>query len=100
MVFIKASGDHKKVWESHCDDKEALEKYASAMHMLAVNHWTKQSPEGRVEWCHRTAVDFFRGEGLTKLMEKQRRRRQFSSNFNACCCCFEASETNYQLGSE
>ena len=92
-VSYKANGDHKKVWESHCTDKESLEEYASAMRTLAVNHWTKQAPEGRVEWCYKTATDFFRGGGLKKLMEKQRRRRQFSEDVKECCCCFETRDT-------
>ena len=91
-VSNKANGDHKKVWESHCTDAKSLEEYASAMRMLAVNHWTKQSPEGRVEWCYRTAMEFFRGEGLKKCMEKQRRRHQFSKDVKKCCCCLITEE--------
>ncbi|XP_068714696.1 S-adenosylmethionine sensor upstream of mTORC1-like isoform X1 [Montipora foliosa] len=88
----ETNGDYEKVWDSHCANKEALKKYASAMHVLAVNHWAKQSPEGRVEWCHRTAIDFFKRGGLGKLMEKQKRRREFSLDVNACCCCFETNK--------
>ena len=91
--FHKANGDHRKVWESHCTDKEALKKYASAMRLLAVNHWTKQAPEGRVEWCQRTANEFFRGGGLKTLMAKQKRRRQFSADVKECCCCFITDDT-------
>jgi len=89
----EANGDHKKVWENHCNDKETLEEYASAMRILAVNHWTKQAPEGRVEWCYKTAIEFFKGEGLKKLMEKQRRKRQFSGDVRECCCCFVTEKT-------
>lgn len=97
LTFFKANGDHKKVWDIHCSDKGGLEKYASAMRKLAVNHWTKQSPEGRIEWCYSTVMDFFKGGGLRKLMEKQRRRREFSLDVNACCCCFERNESGANL---
>ena len=76
------------MWDQHCADKARLEEYASAMHMLAVNHWTKQAPEGRVEWCYQTATEFFRGGGLRKLMEKQKRKQQFHEDLKECCCCF------------
>ena len=89
----KANGDHNKVWQSHCTDRKSLEEYASAMYMLAVNHWTRQSPEGRVEWCYSMAVEFFSGGGLKKLKEKQKRRRQFSETVNKCCCCFDSEES-------
>ena len=89
----EANGDHKKVWENHCNDKESLEEYALAMHMLAVNHWTKQAPEGRVEWCYKMAIEFFKGEGLKKLIEKQRRKRQFSGDVRECYCCFITEKT-------
>ena len=89
----QANGDHKKVWENHCNDKESLEEYALAMRMLAVDHWTKQAPEGRVEWCYKTAVEFFKGEGLKKLIGKQRRKRQFSGDVRECCCCFATEKT-------
>lgn len=98
--FYTANGDHRKVWENHCTDKEALEKYASAMRVLAVNHWASQSPEGRVEWCYNTANEFFRGGGLTSLTEKQRRRHQFSSDVNTCCCCFVKDDTGSLLDTE
>ena len=90
----KADGDYQKVWDQHCADKARLEEYASAMHMLAVNHWTKQAPEGRVEWCYQTATEFFRGGGLRKLMEKQKRKQQFHEDLKECCCCFVTDDTD------
>ena len=93
-AFSEANGDYKKVWENHCNDKETLEEYASAMRMLAINHWMKQAPEGRVEWCYKAATEFFKGEGLKKLMEKHRRKREFCEDVNECCCCFITGKTN------
>lgn len=58
------------------------------MHLLAVNHWTNQAPEGRVEWCYQTTTEFFRGGGLWKLMEKQKRKQKFHEDLKECCCCF------------
>ena len=92
-AFYEANGDHHKVWENHCSDKVSLEEYASAMRKLAVNHWTKQSPEGRVEWCYTMATEFFSGGGLKKLMEKQKRKQQFSEDVKECCCCFGTEDT-------
>ena len=96
-AFYKANGDYQRVWEEHCTDKVRLEEYASAMRMLAVNHWTKQAPEGRVEWCYQTATEFFRGGGLKKLMEKQKRKRQFHEDLKECCCCFAREDAKICL---
>ena len=99
VCFYKtANGDHKFVWKKHCEDTKSLEEYASAMCRLAVNHWTRQAPEGRVEWCHKTMSEFFRGGGLERLMGKQRRRLQFAEVESQCCCCF-IPEENSMIGS-
>ncbi|EDO44365.1 predicted protein [Nematostella vectensis] len=71
---LKENGDFATVWDKHCSDRKALEKYTEAMHSLATLEWTKNSPGGRADWCYQVCMEYFKGGGLKMAIEKQQRR--------------------------
>ncbi|XP_032242095.2 S-adenosylmethionine sensor upstream of mTORC1 [Nematostella vectensis] len=87
---LKENGDFATVWDKHCSDRKALEKYAEAMHSLATLEWTKNSPGGRADWCYQVCMEYFKGGGLKMAIEKQQRRVGNKMASACCCCCMQS----------
>lgn len=74
---FKSSGEDEleRIWYEHCQNKTVLSKYADAMHHLAVDHWSKNQ-ETRIDWCREVINEYFKYDGLAKVLEKERRRKE------------------------
>ncbi|KAL4227131.1 hypothetical protein ACF0H5_015104 [Mactra antiquata] len=66
----------EKIWNDHCQNKPVLSKYADAMHHLAVDHWSKNNQETRIDWCRDVILEYFKQDGLKKVLEKEKRRKE------------------------
>ncbi|XP_045166153.2 S-adenosylmethionine sensor upstream of mTORC1-like [Mercenaria mercenaria] len=71
----------ERIWYEHCQNKPVLSQYADAMHHLATDHWTKHQ-ETRIDWCREVINEYFKHDGLKKVLEKERRRKEKQKDRN------------------
>ena len=64
------------IWAEHCRDTDTLKQYATAMHQLATDHWSKNQQETRIEWCRQTALEYFLQGGLKSALDKDFKRSE------------------------
>ena len=75
LFFDVGERDVEDIWKEHCQDKGKLQEYAEAMQRLATLHWGNQQQE-RVHWCREMLLEYFKGGGMEKCIEKDSRRLQ------------------------
>ncbi|KAL1502430.1 hypothetical protein ABEB36_007571 [Hypothenemus hampei] len=64
----------EEAWKKHCENRNNLKQYASAMQELAINHWEKNLSKNnkvvlRTDWIYRTCMEYF--NNLLKYREKE-----------------------------
>ncbi|GFN88786.1 hypothetical protein PoB_001529200, partial [Plakobranchus ocellatus] len=93
-AYRENGGDYVSVWNRHAQDHESLQRYAQAMHLLATQHWASH-PDTRIQWCRRTALEYFMGGGMRRALEKDARRRLRSSCVQKDKCADQKKDQGY-----
>jgi hypothetical protein len=74
-MCFKGEKDIQDIWKEHCKNTENLREYSAAMQELATVHWGDQQWE-RIQWCRSMVMEYYRGGGLKKCIQKDCKRLQ------------------------
>ncbi|RDD43815.1 putative methyltransferase BTM2-like protein [Trichoplax sp. H2] len=75
--------DFDNIWQEHCNQSDTLQKYAAAMHHLAVDNWQRlgePQEENRIFWCKNVIMEYYFNGILQKILTKQARRLFYLEN--------------------
>nr|XP_045592865.1 S-adenosylmethionine sensor upstream of mTORC1-like [Procambarus clarkii] len=77
----KLGEDASQLWQEHTQHEEELHTYASAMHVLATQHWEarQQINTSRVSWIHGAIIQYFNEGEMQRTTEKEMRKLEHLS---------------------
>ena len=78
-VKVKQGKTPETAWSELLKDKKQLSMYSKSMNELATKDWETNCKENRILWCKNVCLDYFKHNGLRKLVCKLHKRKLFQA---------------------